>query len=573
MLRHLLASLLCLTPLAAIAAPQFAGLKELHPAPGAAVFHWDRASGSGDITYRIYGKERNGWNLSQPVAEVQGTSDWAVVGLEGGRPYEFLVRAADASGEEQNTRSMSVTPLAQAPAQEWRGAWLTRFDWARGGQSAIKERLATASRALAAGNWNAVIFQVRGQGDTLYPSADEPWSPLLKGDARDFDPVAYMLEQAHASGIEVHAWMNLSTIWQSGAKELPTDPKHPFFRFADARNPKARAGLTHDEQGNPLQWGKDGYVWLTSGNPEVNAYIRKQVADFLKKYDVDGMHWDDRTGLPNGTSRDPVSVARFQGRGNPMKVGDLGAWQRDQLSRLLSDLYVTINALRPGTVVSVSPFGIADKNRVPGYGRFSTADAFGVEPEKWLRMGVVDALIPQIYWDNVDKAPNYGTLVRDWAKHNLENGHFWPGSALGKYGKGPQPLLPDQQRYLAIARAYGATGFTVYTYSQATPKQWAEDGRQLFPTKARVPVMERNQQAGQIMGYVGTAERRPLVDAWIRIKGQEYIYLSSGDGFFGIPHLKPGTYTVQFAGPDGTVVEHQARVAAGKTTPMTVVVE
>jgi len=60
---------------------------------------------------------------------------------------------------------------------------------------------------------NAVIFQVRPAGDALYESQIEPWSEYLTGKQgrapeMPWDPLAFAVKEAHARGLELHAWFN-----------------------------------------------------------------------------------------------------------------------------------------------------------------------------------------------------------------------------------------------------------------------------------------------------------------------------------------------------------------------------
>lgn len=552
-----------------MAAPSFGGLAEALPAPGAAILRWERAGGDnakGSVTYLIHQKAANGWDMARPVAEVKG-NEWVLTGLQPGRDYEYMVRARDASGTDGNTRSLKVRPTDAYPAAEFRGAWVQRFEWTRGGAPDIQRKLSEVFSTMGQANLNAVVFQVRGQGDTLFPSAEEPWSPLLSSGARSIDPVAFAIAEARKNGIEFHAWMNLSVIWQAGDKKPPADRRHPFYRFADTSAPGRANGVLHDASGKPRVFGDSDYVWLTHGNPEVNAYVRRQVMNFLEKYQVQGLHWDDRTGNPHGISRDPVSVARFAGRGNPNLMKDYGGWQRDQLTRFLRDVYVQAKAKDTRLLITASPFGIADKSRIPGYSRFNDCGGFGVEPERWLRLGVLDALMPQVYWDLPDPEPNVGTLARDWVRNNKSGRPIWLGSALGKYG-GVQPLSPMQVRYVALSRALGMNGNLMYHFSAGKPEEWIAAGRQMYPRKATVPVPAHMAagRAGQLMGYVVNAEGKPLVDAWISLPGDSTIYLSSADGFFGIPNLKPGSYPIKYSSKKGELLTQQVAIQADRTT-------
>lgn len=463
---------------------------------------------------------------------------------------------------------MLMPTLSFAAPSEWRGVWFTRFEWTDGGAADITQRISGAMRDFAAGNFNAVIFQVRGQGDTLYPSLDEPWSPRLSADARRIDPTMHALREARRNGLQFHAWFNLSTIWRSKTKELPKDRSHPFYKFADARRPETRVGLIHDAQGRPIQWGADDYVWLTPGHPDVNAYLRRQVMNFLDRYNVDGLHWDDRTGNPHTPSRDPISVQRFQGRGNPMGMRDFTDWQHDQLTRLLSDIYVQAKAKNPRLLISAAPFGIADKHRISGYKGFKDVNDFGTEPELWMQMGVLDALMPQIYWHISDPHPNYDTLVDDWRRHNRSGRPIWPGSALGDYG-GKQPLYPIQKRYVDLTRRLGMGGNTFFSWSAARSAEWRSASKSIYPTKARVPVPDhmRRQTTGQVMGWITGADGNPVTDAWIKIGNREYVYLTSGDGFFGIPNVKPGGHGLKITDGKNTISAH-VKVEVGKTAQL-----
>jgi uncharacterized lipoprotein YddW (UPF0748 family) len=58
---------------------------------------------------------------------------------------------------------------------------------------------------------NALMVQVRPEGDALYASGLEPWSRFLtgvQGQSPGYDPLATFLAEAHNRGITIHAWIN-----------------------------------------------------------------------------------------------------------------------------------------------------------------------------------------------------------------------------------------------------------------------------------------------------------------------------------------------------------------------------
>mgnify|MGYP005844329173 CR=1 FL=1 len=275
-----------------------------------------------------------------------------ILDLTPGQEYQFMVRAIDSTGEDTNSVMRSVVPVADGPAQEWRAAWIQRFEWTRGTTEQLRGNITRMMENLGRGNFNAVVFQVRGQGDTLYPSAIEPWSDLIAAGSRNFDYAAHAAAEARRNGLEFHAWINLSVIWQNSRNEFPADQNHPLYRWAHPTDAARQLGVVHNSQRQPEFFGGSSYTWLTPGNPELEAYLRSMVMEVVQRYQPDGLHWDDRTGLPAGASHDPVSLQRHQGRGNPMRITDLRAWQMDQIYRMLANIYVQANAHKPSIVIT-----------------------------------------------------------------------------------------------------------------------------------------------------------------------------------------------------------------------------
>ena len=117
---------------------------------------------------------------------------------------------------------LCLTPLAafgQSPEVELRGAWIATvsgIDYPRQAgtdPARLRAQYDQLLDALQQTGINTLFFQVRPAGDAFYPSRHAPWSAFLTGrqglpPANNFDPLAYMIAQAHARGIEFHAWIN-----------------------------------------------------------------------------------------------------------------------------------------------------------------------------------------------------------------------------------------------------------------------------------------------------------------------------------------------------------------------------
>src|SRR5207302_5651230 len=101
---------------------------------------------------------------------------------------------------------------------EMRGIWIAtvaNIDWpslaSRGDSARQRAELRALLDRAAADGFNAVIFQVRSGADALYASKLEPWAGLLTGTPGvdpGWDPLAYAVDEAHARGLELHAWFN-----------------------------------------------------------------------------------------------------------------------------------------------------------------------------------------------------------------------------------------------------------------------------------------------------------------------------------------------------------------------------
>jgi hypothetical protein len=121
--------------------------------------------------------------------------------------------------------------------EEFRGLWITRFDWTRFGHTVTPSDLDTIVNHAASAHFNALLFQVRGTADAYYSSTLEPWAARLTGSVTKtlgadpgFDPLAYVITRAHRSGLQVHAYINIFPTWLCGFGAPPTDtmPLHPF---------------------------------------------------------------------------------------------------------------------------------------------------------------------------------------------------------------------------------------------------------------------------------------------------------------------------------------------------------
>jgi uncharacterized lipoprotein YddW (UPF0748 family) len=378
-------------------------------------------------------------------------------------------------------RPAAITP--PEPPREFRGAWITEVatnaDWPSKPGLAVAEQKAELAALLDRAvqlHFNAIILQVRPECDALYASPIEPWSEYLTGTMGRppqpfYDPLAFAVAEAHKRGLELHAWFN------------------PFrARLADSKSPVA---LNHISRTHPELVRKYGdLLWLDPGDPLVRQYVLHVVMDVVKRYDVDGVLFDDyfypypekdfagrvldfpdyatwkRYGLPNGYER--------------------GDWRRANVDQFVQSVYQNIKAAKPWVKFGVSPFGIwrpGFPKQVKGLDAYATLYA---DSRKWLAEGWLDYFAPQLYWPDNDSQQSFSALLNWWTEQNVKGRSLWP--ALDDAGVGIKFTDDEITRQIQIARQQSAAGEIHYHLRNIIENPALTDGiRREYPQPALVP--------------------------------------------------------------------------------------
>lgn len=444
----------------------------------------------------------------------------------------------------------AVPSLAQSP--EFRAMWISRFEWPDLDPNTCRARIDSMMAQLLAARFNAVFFQVRGQADTLYPSPEETWSPLLNETNPGWDPLAYAIQSAHAHGIAFHAYINSHTCWQSNpasAHTLPANANHVFYQHCNAADPAHRDWLHHSSASNPVQFNESDYVWFAPGVPAYQAHFRRQVLHVAANYDVDGIHFDRiRTPGSASPSYDPISQARFaSAQSNPDNL-DFTRWTADQVTRLVTDCYAAVAVVRPDVAFSAAVF--PEPNTAP--------TAQHQDAKAWAERGGLDLIVPMMY-----SSGGAGSL---WDAR-LQN---WLAGASGRLVVAGQitsvglSTLVDQ---ISLTRTRGAAGNSVFSYTSFS--WWDAYANGVYQQTAALPAMpwKTNPMTGFIYGYVTDANGTPIVDAQVWRTGAAYRALSCADGFYSLllAPAGPTSLFAQHASHAGPVV-HDIMVQVGVGT-------
>jgi uncharacterized lipoprotein YddW (UPF0748 family) len=268
---------------------------------------------------------------------------------------------------------------------------------------------------LQVNNFNAVILQVRPQADALYASDIEPWSYFLTGvqdKAPDpyYDPLSFWVEEAHKRGLELHAWMNPYRAHHSSGKEISTKS---IVR-------------THPET---VYWLKEGYWWMDPALQFTQDHTSKVVMDVVKRYDVDGIHFDDYFyPYPSYNGGDDFPDDRswnsYVENGGTMSRGD---WRRNAVNTLIERLYKEIKAEKRHVKFGLSPFGIWRPGFPKSVEGFDQYDKLYADAKLWLNKGWIDYFTPQLYWPSYKMNMSFPVLLGWWQEENTHQRHLWPG--------------------------------------------------------------------------------------------------------------------------------------------------
>jgi uncharacterized lipoprotein YddW (UPF0748 family) len=312
-----------------------------------------------------------------------------------------------------------------SPPREFRGVWVAtvgNLDWpSRKGLTSKEQQaelIALLDRA-AALKLNAVIFQVRPMADALYASKLEPWSEFLTGtlgQAPDpaYDPLELAVREAHARGLELHAWFNPYRAWHPSATSAA-----PANHLVKSRPDLARP------------YGK--HYWLNPTSKDVQDHSVGVILDVVKRYDLDGVHIDDYFY--------PYPEKDKEGRPIPFPDGDdwekyrktggaLGRddWRRDAVNRFVERMYKEVKVAKPWVKVGISPFGIWRPGHPEGIAGLDQYAELYADAKRWLNEGWVDYLSPQLYWPIAQEKQSYPKLLAWWADENSKGRHLWPGN-------------------------------------------------------------------------------------------------------------------------------------------------
>ncbi len=299
-----------------------------------------------------------------------------------------------------------------APKREMRAVWIAtvaNIDWpSRSGLSTLDQQreLIELLDLVKEWNMNTIIFQIRPAADAFFPSELEPWTQYLTGTQGQapepfYDPLQFAIDESRRRGIDIHLWLNPYRAEIDTARNALSD-NHPIKK--------------HPEWF--VNYGRLSY--FNPGLPETRDHVSRVVADLVRRYDMDAIHFDDYFypyPLPGLEFPDSAAFAKHP-RG--FSSDEKEAWRRDNVDLIIKQLQDTIKSIKPHVEFGISPFGVwrnYDKDPRGSYTRAGVTnyDDLHADILKWQKKGWIDYVTPQLYWHIGMELADYAILAQWWA--------------------------------------------------------------------------------------------------------------------------------------------------------------
>lgn len=392
--------------------------------------------------------------------------------------------AADPDAGTTAPHTATPAPLPSPPPEpggppQLRAVWVHLFDDTLKSPAGIDRML----DRVAAANLNTVIAEVVRRQDAYYESDVLPRTTdpaLVEG----FDALAYLVDAAHARGLQVEAWVPLMPAYHHVYDDLPAPPgwvwtEHGVDAPEDQRWVTRYADGTWDDHLDPAL-------------PAVRDHVAAVTAEIAREYDVDAVHLDYLRYVEGDTGYHPQVLARYRedtgASGRPAADDpQWAAWRRQEVHEMVRQVREAIRGADPGLPVTAAVVAAGEgPSAVGGFERTRPYVRFHQDWVGMVEAGLLDAIYPMNYFDE----DTYGSWFAQWLAFERElaasTGVLVAGGQAGFLNQ------PDASLSQLHRTAEALDGVVLYSYQQ-TARDGALDvlfdlvPRELWPERAPVP--------------------------------------------------------------------------------------
>ena len=367
-------------------------------------------------------------------------------------------------GPNDTTPAVTPSPVSQQN-EEFRGLWVVA------GDITSPQKVREVVRRAKEGNFNALLVQVRGRGDAYYQSSLEVRAESLRYSSPDFDPLALLVAEGHAAGLEVHAWMVALLAWSSTTP--PASPQHVFNRHRDWFMADQNGGLQGPgAESVPGKYSYEVGAYLSPANPEVRSYLAGIFREVVTSYAVDGVHLDyirfpSRVGPARAElCYDDSCVSQFRqqfGVDPPLRgtaewasrQQEWDQWREDQVTRVVREISGAVKGVRSNVKVSAA---VSAGSRLDiALGRTHQ------DWQAWLEEGILDFVVPMLYFDEDNPGSNPTDEFGHYAAVSVDTGNAETRSRVYPGVAAYLNPVADAAGQIGVARRAGARGFAVFS--------------------------------------------------------------------------------------------------------------
>lgn len=363
--------------------------------------------------------------VSKELSDFERLLTSAKSALEGDRYGEVLELSRLATEKLRQTFIMSFP----SREDEFRGMWchsafgIPNWSWDK------------AIENLKKNNFTAIVPNMLWGGLAYYPSEV---LPVDKSVEKEGDQIQQCLSACRKHGIQVHIW---KVNWN-----LSNAPAEFVQKMKD------EGRLQKDRYGNDIRW-------LCPSNEKNYKLELESMLEIVRKYDVDGIHFDyirypdaNSCYCPNCKSEFEKSIGdKVENFPEDVINGKYSEkytkWRSEMITRLVRDVSKMAREINPKVKISAAVF-----SDYP-----NCVKDVGQDWKLWIDSGYLDFVCPMNYTDNNERFKN---MVSNQINIVNKRIPLYPGIGASAPG-----LSADQvAMQIHLARTSGAKGFIIFNY-------------------------------------------------------------------------------------------------------------
>ena len=266
-------------------------------------------------------------------------------------------------------------------------SYLEYFSHFYGGSKSVNEaKISKMIDNIYYNKFNVIILHVSPFSDSIYESKIMPYSYTLtgtEGKYPGFDYLDYFIKKSHSKNIKIYAWINPYRIsFDSDTSKISKE--NPAYKLIGTSSIMSNSVGTYYNPSSEI----------------VKNIILRQVEELIKKYPVDGIHFDDYFYMQKDI--DKLEYQNYRDNGGTLSLQE---YRLMQTNDLIKRVHETIQKENQNIVFSISPDGNINNNYL-----YHSADV-----KTWISsLEYVDMIMPQIYYGFENQYAPFDKVLNSW---------------------------------------------------------------------------------------------------------------------------------------------------------------